>query len=155
MHLYVYTLSPSVSLGICLSIYLPPYHLCIYPYLQKNNNMARKLLPYRIGTFQKSCKVNWPRKKALSSLRHLKVGSVCQCTSNKQCREFTPHLLCPPLFPPSADRMPATLVYNCSLRVSGTLPLGLCSDHSHYLECFPLRYSILSPPSSLFKFHFE
>lgn len=51
--------------------------------------------------------------------------------------------------------MPATLVYNCSLRVSDNFPLGLCSDHSHYLECFSLRYLIHSPFSSQFKFHFE
>ena len=89
----------------------------------------------------------------MSLLRHLKFGSTtCHCTTNKWFMEFNPHLF-PPLSPPFADSMPATLIYNCFQRVSGTPPSGLCSDPPHHLECFPFRYLIHSPPSSLFKFH--
>lgn len=153
-HAYVCIYSISIHLFGCLSTYLPTYHLCIYPYLEKNNDMVYKLLPYLILAFQKSCKVNRPwGKKSNEFAETLEAGAtICHCTTNKWCREFNPHLF-PPLFPPFADSMPATLIYNCFQRVSGTPPSGLCSDPPPHLECFPLRYLIHSPRSSLFKFH--
>ena len=146
MHIYVYALSPS-SLSLCISTYLSTYlptHLS-------------SILIYRITTwfisyflilaFQKSCNVKQATEKALIPRRLLKVGLPFVIAQPINGAEYSAHIFS--FLPVLTLCQPPTLVCNCSLRVSGTLLMGLCSDYSNYLQCFSLRYFIHSPPSSM------